>query len=300
MLQIHKYLKLLFVFIFFLLFSCESKKQNAESNRNIIVDDLGNKVVLDSIPEKIISLAPNITEMLFELDCGDKIVGNTIYCNYPEGAKTIEKVGDLLTTNYEKIISLKPDIVFITVEGNTKESYEKLKNYGLKIFVSNPRNFNGIKKTFRDLANIFGKENICEDKISKWDSIVSSIVLDTNAKKESVMFLISLKPIMLAGKNTFVNEFIEICGKKNIAVGVEQNYPLYSREEILRINPDYIIFPSDIENEKDISATYPEWKNLKAFKNKNVIIVNPDLYFRPSPRFAVALAELNRKFTKIK
>ena len=90
------------------------------------------------IPRRIITLAPNLTEMIYDLGLENKLVGNTLYCDYPEAAKKIEKVGNLLTVNFEKIVTLKPDLVLITVEGNTKETYDKFHQLGIKIFVSNP------------------------------------------------------------------------------------------------------------------------------------------------------------------
>jgi len=282
-----------FFIIVLILISCGKEEKNFNT-KNSIKDDIGNNIIFDKTPQRIITLAPNLTEMIFDLKLEKYLIGNTLYCNYPEEAKKIDKVGDMLNYDFEKILQLKPDLIFITVEGNTKEAYNKFKELGLKIFVSNPRNISGIKKTYLDIAKIFGIESYAKNKISKWDSITNSIInASKKYDKKNAMFLIELKPIMLAGKNTFINEYIEVCGLNNIASDSKLNYPIFSREEILKRNPDYIIVPSNgYFTAERILESYPEWKNLNAFRKKNLIIVNADLFVRPGPRYTEALKEL--------
>jgi len=289
--MVKKYL-LLFPFIL-LFFACRGNEGKIPGNI-AITDDLGNIISFDKTPSRIITLAPNLTEAIFELGLDKYLVGNTVYCDYPEAAKKIEKVGNMLTFNYEKIVTLKPDIIFITVEGNTKDTYDKFHELGLKIFVSNPRNYTGIKKTFNDFGKIFGIEKFIDSKIAKWDSVINNI--KTIAKKypeKPAMSIVELHPIMIAGKNTFINEYLQICGLKNIAEDSPMNYPTFSREEILKRNPDYIIFPTGgDDNLLTVKNAYPEWAKLNAIKNNHVLFVDRNLYSRPSPRFVDAVTDL--------
>jgi iron complex transport system substrate-binding protein len=281
--------------LIFLIISC-SQKHEQNLSPNFIEDDLGNKFVIDTIPKRIITLAPNLTEIIYELGLEKKLVGNTLYCNFPPEAKGIEKVGDMLTFNYEKILTLKPDLIFITIEGNTKETYNKFRELGLKIFVSNPRNYEGIKKTVTDFGKIFKIEKTTEKKIASWDSTITNIKsASKNETPRTSMFVVELKPLMLAGKNTFLNEFLLFCRLKNIAEDSPINYPLFSREEILKRDPDYIIIPTDSGEKTRVEQVCPEWNNLKAVKNNNVIFVNRDLYSRPGTRFIEAVKDLYSK-----
>lgn len=258
-----------------------------------IKDDLGTVHYFLETPNRVISLAPNITEMIYQLNVDDKLVGNTQYCYFPEEAKHVTKVGDMLTFNYEKIIQLKPDLIFMTVEGNQKTAYEKLLDLGFKVFVSNPRNYEGIKKTFNDLGNIFGKQKLSERKIAKWDSTYNYILTESQKlQPQTVMILVELNPIMIAGKNTFINDYIEICNMKNFAEDVLINYPVFSREAVIERDPDIIVYPSSgKEKVSTLIETYPEWKDLTAVRNDKVFFVDRDLYFRPGPRFIEALKE---------
>lgn len=282
--------------IFLILFiSCEqtNKKNTIE---NVLTDDIGNSFKFDKVPKRVISLAPNITEMIFDLCLDDKLVGSTLYCYYPQEAQKIEKVGDMITFNFEKIVSLKPDLIFITVEGNTKDTYDKFRELGLTIFVSNPRNYEGIKKTYLDLATIFQIKQTASEKVTDWDSLVAkSRKLKFDIEK-TAMLLIETKPIMLVGKNTFLNEYLLFNNLKNIADDSPLNYPMFSREEVLKRNPDYIIYTSGGgETINDLISIYPEWKKLNAVKNNNIIFIDRDLYSRPGPRFAEAVYDLSTR-----
>lgn len=267
----------------------------------LIKDDLG---VLHSFlekPKRVISLAPNMTEMIYLLEVDSTLVGNTKYCYYPEEAKSVTKVGDMITFNFEKIVELQPDLILITVEGNQKTAYDKLIDLGLKVFVSNPRDYIGIKKTFNDLGEIFDKEEQTNNLTNEWDSTYNYILDQSkNLKTKDVMILVELNPIMVAGRNTFINSYLEICNMKNFAEDLKMNYPVFSREVVIERDPQIIVYPSSgSENIETLRGMYPEWKALSAVKKGNVFFVDRDLYFRPGPRFTDALTDFYSRLKKI-
>jgi len=291
--NVKKLLLIIFVSVFI---SCSQKKEESIQNKFIIKDDLGNEFAFENQPERIISLAPNITEMVFDLGLGKRIVGNTTYCNFPPESNKIQKVGDLLSVNYEKVLSLKPDIIFITTEGNTKIAYDKLISLKQKVFVLNPQSFNDIKNDYLKIASVFGKMEIAKDKISIWESVEDSVrEIFKTQPISNVMFLVSLHPVILAGEKTFINEFLSITNLKNIAVGTKVNYPVFSREEILLQNPKIILHTTHNEKSSEILTAYPEWQKLDAIKKNKVYYLNPDLYFRPGPRYIEGLRDLSQK-----
>ncbi len=281
----------LFILLTLIAISCGKQLKEKPDKKNFITDALGNKFELSKPPERIITLAPNLTEMVFELGAGKKLVGNTLFCNYPEEAKSVEKIGDMLTVDYEKIVTLHPDLIFITKEGNKKNIYQKLISLKQKVFVSDPKSYADIKETFLKMGKILGEEQRALQKIKAWDRLIDSVKNEVkNSTTGSVMFLVSVKPIMLAGKNTFIDEILHICGLQNIADSSSLRYPVFSREEIVKKNPDYIIlFASKNLKVENVKNAYPEWKELNAVKNNNIIFVDPDLFARPGPRFAKAV-----------
>ena len=290
---------LLLNFSFFLIVGCTEEKEKIPQGQ-FITDDLQNKFEIEKVPQRVIVLAPNLTELLFELGEGKKIVGNTSFCNYPDSAKIIPDVADLLSVNLESISSLRPDLIFISAEGNSKGEYIKLKDLGFKVFVSNPRHYKGIKKTMLDMGKIFKKEELSEKIIDGWDQKIEDI---RNKHEEvilnSVMFLISTKPIISVGKNSFIHQILTYAGLKNITADSDVSYPVFSREEVLLRNPDFLLlYETNTNNVNDLLEIYPEWNILSAVVNGRVIYINADLYSRPGPRFVHAVEDLFNRITK--
>jgi len=282
--------------LFNVFISCNKKEKKI--SEKIYVDEIGNKIELIKNPEKIISTAPNLTEIIFAIDAGSLLVGRTRFCNYPNEVNKVQVIGDMLNLNFEKIVELKPDLIFMTVEGNTKELYDKLKGLGFQVYVTNPRNINDIITAIKNLGIILNRER-------KVDSLVSSIkdnltkIASKIFQRQRAMFVVSVSPLIIAGKNTFINEIMEKVNLENISPENSiSSYPMISREEVLIKNPDVIIIPSSKYKTKEILRIYPEWKNLSAVKNRKIMFVDPDLFLRPGPRFIDAIKFLGQELSK--
>ncbi len=290
-----KMVKYFWVLVFIILVGCKEQKEISIST-NYITDNLHKKLELKDPPNRIITLAPNLTELVFELGLGSKIVGNTAYCNYPDSANKIENVADLLTVNLEKITTLQPDLIFITAEGNSKSDYDKLLDLGFKVFVSNPRHYNGIKKTMLDMGKIFNVSEKAQSILSNWESRIETVKETHNQLVfRSAMFLVSTSPIFSVGKNSFIHQILTYAGLENIAADSEISYPMFNREDLLVKNPDCILlYETNNNNIDELLKTYPEWHTLPAIINKRVFFINADLYSRPGPRFIDAVENLNK------
>ncbi|MCM8807752.1 MAG: helical backbone metal receptor [Candidatus Omnitrophica bacterium] len=257
--------KWIFILIFSLLF-CEGKK------------------------ERFVSLGPAITESIFILGKGDRIVGNTIYCTRPEEAKYIEKVGNVIDVNVEKIYSLKPDIVFATNLTNQKD-IRKMKQLGLKIEIFGyPVNFQQLCNDFLRIGKIIGEEKKAREIIEKVKKEIKKI----KVKKERPKILIQVgtRPLWVAGKDAFVNDIIEFAGGKNVING---KGGIYSIEEIVKLNPDVIVITSmgiDAEEEKKF---WEKYKMINAVKNRKIFVIESDKICSPTPlSFVDAVKELNK------
>lgn len=290
-----KKLFLNFIIISFLFFACNEKK-NVKALK-IYYDDTGNKIELTKNPERIISAAPNLTEIIFAIGAGDLLVGRTSFCNYPDEVNKIQVIGDMLHLNFEKIVELKPDLIFLTVEGNTKELYDKLKGLGMQVYVTNPRDLNGILNTISNLGIILNRKQKADSLL---DTIKKSLdeISSKSFKKQRAVFVVSFSPLIIAGKNTFINEMMEKVNLENIAPENSVSaYPIISREEVLNKNPEIIIIPKGNYTLEDILKVYPEWKNLNAIKNQRIIYIDQDLFFRPGPRFIQAIKILSHELS---
>ncbi len=288
-------MKNIFIYALILFLSISCKKENKINQPIFFYDEIGNEIRLKSTPKKIISTAPNITEIIFAIGAGNLLVGRTSFCNFPSKVETVQVIGDMLHLNFEKIIELKPDLVFITVEGNTKETYEKLRSLGIEVFVTNPRNIEGILNSIKNISKVLGKRK-------EGDSLINSLrsrlnrVKESELKKQSAMFVVSFSPLMIAGRNTFIDDIMQSVNLENVAPNSPSSYPAVSRELVLEKNPEWIIVPEDYQLQ-EIFEYYPEWKNLKAIRQNHIIFIPIDMFFRPGPRFieAVEFLELNLK-----
>lgn len=243
-------------------------------------------------PQKIISFGPFITEELFLLGIQDRLIGCTVYCNRPEQAKNKEKIGTALTVNLEKILSLKPDIVLATSLINLN-AIKKLRILGIKVKVFPiPRSFNQICNTFLELAKIVGKEKKAKEILN--EVIIKTDLIKNNTRgfiKTRVFFQVGAKPLFTITKNSFINDFIEFSGGINIAKDAGTGF--YTREEVLRRNPDVIIIVTMGIIGEEEKKTWKKFKALNAVKNDRVFIVDSNKICSPTPvSFVEVLQEM--------
>jgi iron complex transport system substrate-binding protein len=271
--------------------SCTQEEKKHTQGPISRTDDVGHTVVLQHIPHRIISLAPSITETLFALGLDSSIVGVTDYCDYPPSAKLKAKVGGIMNPDIERIVALRPDLVLMSGSGNMKSDYDKLASFGTSVFVSYPHTIEDIFKSISDAG-------VLTSTTSRADSLLRELRLRRNelvnqaaaGPKRTVLMLLSLNPIVAIGPGTFLDEMITLANGENIAHSSTTAYPLLSREEILRRQPDVIIATNDIvRSSGDIISSYPEWKSLSAIRNKRVGIVDASIVSRPGPRIVDGL-----------
>jgi len=242
--------------------------------------------------QRIISLAPAITEELYLLGVGDRIVGVTTYCHRPPDAQKKEKVGTVIRVNIEKIVSLKPDLV-LDLSMTNLEQVEKLKNLGIKVVsLPQPKDFSGICDQFLEVGKLVGKENQADEIIDiakkKVDSIKEKV---TKLQKPKVFIQIGAKPLFTVTKDSFIHNFIELAGGINIAYGTKTG--LYTREEVLRKNPDVIIIVTmGIVGEEE-KKTWQKYNTLDATRNKRIYVMDSYKICSPTPvSFVEALEEI--------
>lgn len=260
-----------------------------------VVDDLQRTVVLSSPAQRIVSLAPSITETLFAVGAGDQIVGVTDYCNYPAQAKTKQRVGGVINPNIETIISLKPDLIVLSMEGNVREDFNKLTGFGIPVFVTNPRSLDGIYTSISQLGILAGRAVQALRLVHSLNMRADSIVLAASTSRgRTVLLFVSLQPIIVVGQGTFLAELIKLAGGVNTAAKASSTYPAYSREAVLKDNPDVLIFLSDVLSDPaSLTDLYPEWSTVNAYRQKRIFKIDSDIVSRPGPRAIEGLEALH-------
>lgn len=261
-----------------------------------LTDDLGRPVALPETPRRIVSLAPSITETLFAIGAGGQIAGVTDYCNYPEEAARKPRVGGIINPSIETIVGLRSDLIILSMVGNVREDFGKLTEFGSPVFVTNPGTLEGIYKSVTDLGRLTGHQQRAEEVIHSMRSTGRSIAAMMRPQiQPRAMVIVSIQPLIVAGKDTYINELLERAGATNIVDSSPASYPTYSREAVVKENPDVIIVTSDLIADTDaLLALFPEWRIVKAAQSRRIHRIDADLVSRPGPRAAEALLALHR------
>ena len=286
-----------FVLLLFSLFISCGKLHNNSVNLIEVKDDLGNQIILNEIPKKIVSLAPNITETLFALGADSLIAGVTNYCDFPESARNKFKVGGMIDPDLELIISLNPDLIIVTIEGNSISTYKRLTTLGYKVFATNPRNFEGVIKMVKDLGILTNKKSESDMLISKMKNKKQDILLQSNNQiKDSCFIIISVTPLMTINKNTFINEIVELSGFINSYGDESSPYPEISWEDLIAKKPEYFILPGNLKDtistKKIIISIKEKLKINIRESTQKFLLIDEDLFFRPGPRMLEAAEHL--------
>jgi iron complex transport system substrate-binding protein len=276
---------------FFSLTACKTANQAAQTEVKMrdIEDDLGRRIKIPENVERVVSLAPNLTENIFAIGAGDRLVGVTTFCNYPEDAQKIQKVGDTMNPNMETIIALKPQIVFVSTASQIETFTKTLEANNITVFVTNPKDLNGVLTNLRQLGEIFGtpeRTTILLNELFVRIAAVDEQVRDKPKPKTFVQ--ISKEPLFTIGKESFLTEIVERAGGISVTGDVATAYPKISKETALAFNPDAIILSESPDNLEPNDV----FKNSSAVKNKKVFRVNADILSRPSPRIVDALEQI--------
>lgn len=255
-----------------------------------VEDQFKNKVTIEKEPERIVSLAPSHTEILFSLGLEDKIVGVTSFCDYPEEAKEKDKIGDYEGINIEKVIELEPDLVVQYGKGDEGIN-SKIKEAGIPIVSYEPESIDEVINTINEIGKVTGKEEeakkITEDMKAKKDEIVDKVKDEERAK---VFYEIWHDPLMAAGPGSFMDELINLAGGENIAKDAKEEYTEFDQEQLIERNPDIYLAAEDTEDKTVESIkTRPGYETINAVKNDKVYLLEPNIVSRPGPRIVEAL-----------
>lgn len=265
-----------------------------------VKDAIDEEIIIEDKPEKIISLIPSNTEVVYALENGDAIVGVTDFDNYPEEAMSKEKIGGM-EINIEKMISLKPDLVLAheSTADSTKAGLQQLEDAGIDVVVVNDaQSFDGVYESIEMIGKAIGEP---EKAIELVDNMKNSFAeLKKQAEfikpdqQKTVFVEVSPAPeIYTAGKNTFINEMLDLIGAKN-AAGDMEGWAKVDQEAIVERNPDVVVttYGYYTENTVELVLGRQGWENVKAVKGQQVFDVHSDLVTRSGPRLAEGAEEL--------
>lgn len=270
----------------------------ANTEKIEVTDFKGRSIVLDKAPDKIVSLSPSNTEILFALGAGDKVVGVTSYCDYPEEAKKVEKVGTFEGPNMELIKKAQPDVVLAGYI--QEEAVKAIEDMGIPVIVTEAESFEAIYQSIGMIGKITGTDSKAEEIIAGMKSKVAEIEAKTKDKeKPTVFYVVWTDPLTTAGSKTFINDVIKAAGGINVAEKVE-SWAKYSAEELVKDNPKMLVaalHSTDKGMNKEDLSKNEVFSKLEAVKQGKVHVMSDDnVISRPGPRIVQAVEEMYRVF----
>jgi iron complex transport system substrate-binding protein len=241
---------------------------------------------------RVVSLVPSVTEIVYAVGAGKVLVGNTNQCDFPEAAKSVYKVGDFMSPDLERVIALRPGIVFLTLPIH-RQLLEKLNEMKIPVYVSRPADVRAVFNEIDTVARLLGRRASGESLVVAMRQRLDSV--PTFADTPRVYVEISGTPLMTAGGGTFINELLERAGGRNVFASSVQEYPVVDPEAVLAADPQVILLLHPDMRAPDVARRIG-WGGIDAVRQGRVYDqLDEDLFFRPGPRIVegvVLLAKL--------
>jgi len=264
-----------------------------------VTDDSGFESIIESEPQTIVSLAPTNTEIIFALGLGDKVVGVTEYCNYPEEALTKQTVGGYSTINVEKIVTANPDIIFANPK-NGQENIDSLRQLGYVVVVIQSDSVNGTYDAIRMVGTCTGTTAGADSLVSDMKTRINAVTekLEGVTEKPTVMHAMSIDPYWVSGSSTFQNELITLAGGTNAFADVE-GWGVVTLEKLLTTDPQIILVDSGSKmgttGENTLQKSFfteQRLSSITAVRNNDVYVMDSDTFDRGGPRIVESLEQL--------
>jgi iron complex transport system substrate-binding protein len=275
--------------------SCSSQREpiaptNANAMREV-TDEAGKRVRLPVRPQRIVTLAPNLTEIVYAIGAGERLVGNTTFCNYPEEAKRVAKVGDTLQPNIESIIALKPEVILVSTASQLETFTQQLDERGIAVFVTDPHDLDGIFRSISTLGDLLGQQAQAEKLLADLRARAAAIEAAVRERPTvTVFYQVSPQPLWTAGRRSWITDLIRRAGGKSVTGEVEGEWMRYSDEAALASRPEAIIMATSGEK----MEVAPALQKSPAVVNRRVYEINGDYLSRPGPRLVEGLEQIAR------
>jgi iron complex transport system substrate-binding protein len=261
------------------------------------IDEVGRKLEVPGSPQRIVSVAPNVTEILFALGLGDRLVGVSSYCQFPPEALKKEKIGGYINPSLEKIVALRPDLVIGIAEGDLKTFVDKLAKLKIPVYITNPKNVAEVITSIRNLGEVTGSAPSAQKVTRAMQERIQAVRTQVQGRPHPrVLHVLNFEPLISAGKGTFVDDLIHLGGGRNIGAAGQGKYPRFSLEEVLAVDPEVILLAS-MRSDDPITEQrqwWERWKTISAVRQGRIHVLNSDLIHRPSPRIVDGLEQVAR------
>lgn len=250
-----------------------------------VVDDLGNTVTLQQPAQRIVSLAPHITETLFAAGAGDSVVAVVQFSDYPDAALQLPVIGSHQEISYESLLSLNPDLVVAWASGNGEEIIARIRSLGLAVYLDEPRRIEDIAASLLRFGKLAGSENIAQQQAEEFLSRLERLSLQEPGQEPvRVFYEVWNEPLTTLNGSHLVSDIIRLCGGVNIFASAIPIAPVVSTESVLAADPQLIVVSGMDEERPEWLDEWRRWPGLSAAEFGQLRFIPPDLLQRNSPR----------------
>jgi iron complex transport system substrate-binding protein len=279
-----------------LLGSCSSPSPiDTRAGLHQTTDEAGRSITVPDTVTRFVSLAPNLTEIIFAIGAGDGLVGRTTYCNYPAEAQKVEAVGDTLKPSIERIIALRPQIVFVSTASQLEAFTSELEAHHIAVYVTDSHDLAGVFRSMERIADVLGKRQRADELLKQLKGRVAAIEDKVKSRPPvRVFYQVSDEPLYTIGREAFITDLIRRAGGISVTADVPGAWPRYSAESALAARPDAIVLPTGGSLGDTNSNVASALKRSPAVANGRVYKINADHLSRPGPRSVEGLEDLAR------
>ena len=278
-----------------LLAGCTSRGTPNHGATREITDDAGRRVSLPARVDRVVSLAPNLTEIMFAVGAGNRLVGRTSYCDYPPEAKAVAEVGDTLHPSLERIIALKPQVVLVSTASQLEVFTNQLQSQNIAVYVTDPHNLEGVFRSIEQIGEIVGNKDQANSLVQKLRERTNTVAQAVQQKTPvRVFYQVSAEPLYTAGHDSFVTDLMRRAGGASVTADVPGAWPRYSNESALAARPEAIILPTGGSMGTANAQVAEALRQSPAVLHGRVYKINDDLLARPGPRAVDGLEEMAR------
>lgn len=258
----------------------------AQAEGPCVSDALNQRVCLAEPAQRVVSLSPGATELLFSAGAGARVVAVSAWSDYPAEAADLPQVGDSNRLDLEAIVSLAPDLVVAWVDGNSRSQLERLSDLGISVFWLAPRTFDDIAAAVSDLALLTGSPDLGNERAEAFRAEMATLQAQyADARPVKVFYQIWDQPLMTVNRDELISKAITLCGGVNVFGELPRLVPRISREAVLEANPEAIITAGSAGDTAWLEA-WREFPGLAAVAAGNLFLEPPDLLARPTLRMA--------------
>ncbi|WP_144145788.1 cobalamin-binding protein [Paraburkholderia sp. BCC1884] len=262
-----------------------------------VTDDSGATVTLAAPAQRVISLAPHVTELLYAAGGGAKMVGAVSYSDYPPEAKQLPRVGDNRSLDLERIVALKPDLIVVWRHGNAQRQLDRLRELHIPLFFSEPHHLDDVAVSLTKLGQLLGTSNTADAAAASYRQDIAALRARYASRQSvSVFYQVWDRPLMTLNGEHMISDVITLCGGRNVFANLQPLVPTVSTEAVLAANPEAIVTAAPGATKSDTQlpqlGTWRAWPSLTAVANNNLFAIDGDLIDRPAPRIAQGAKQL--------